>query len=182
MNIRSTSFADVLLIEPDVFEDDRGFFSETYRQNVFFELTQIRSFVQDNHSGSIKGTLRGLHYQINQPQGKLLRVISGEIFDVVVDIRQSSPTFSKWLGLYLSSESRQQLWIPPGYAHGFYVTSEWAEIVYKTTEYYVPEWDRTLLWNDPDIGIEWPLHEEDPPVLSDKDARGTALKSAELLD
>ena len=171
-----------MIITPEIFTDDRGFFYESYRLNLFSELGIPHSFVQDNHSGSKKGTLRGLHYQIHQPQGKLLRVIVGKIYDVVVDLRKSSETFGEWIGLILSSEENQQLWVPPGYAHGFYVLSDWAEIIYKTTNYYSPEWDRTLLWNDPHIGIDWPLINGEPPLLSEKDASGTPLDQAELFD
>lgn len=182
MKTQSSSLPEVMIITPEIFTDDRGFFYESYRLNLFSELGIPHSFVQDNHSGSKKGTLRGLHYQIHQPQGKLLRVIVGKIYDVVVDLRKSSETFGEWIGLILSSEENQQLWVPPGYAHGFYVLSDWAEIIYKTTTYYSPEWDRTLLWNDPHIGIDWPLINGEPPLLSEKDANGTPLDQAELFD
>jgi dTDP-4-dehydrorhamnose 3,5-epimerase len=177
-----TSIPDVLLIQPRVFEDARGFFMEAFQKRRYQKLGLPATFVQDNHSGSRQGILRGLHYQIRQPQGKLIRVVVGEIFDVAVDIRQSSPTFGQWVGVDLSDENRKQLWIPPGFAHGFYVLSEWAEVIYKVTEYYAPEWDRTLLWNDPAIGIQWPLIHGKPPVLSDKDAGGKSLSEAELFD
>jgi dTDP-4-dehydrorhamnose 3,5-epimerase len=177
-----TSIPDVVLIHPRVFEDPRGFFMETFRERCFKELGLPERFVQDNHSGSRQGIIRGLHYQIRHVQGKLVRAIVGEIFDVAVDIRRSSPTFGQWVGTALSSENRHQLWIPPGFAHGFYVLSEWAEVIYKVTDYYAPEWDRTLLWSDPAIGIQWPLIEGMLPVLSDKDAQGKLLSEAELFD
>ena len=139
-------------------------------------------FVQDNHSGSMKGALRGLHYQIRQPQGKLVRVIAGEVFDVAVDLRRSSPSFGRWVGAGLSAERRDQLWIPPGFAHGFYVLSEWAEVLYKATDYYAPQWERCLLWNDPQVGVEWPISAEVPPILSEKDSRGAPLSQAEVYD
>ena len=139
-------------------------------------------FVQDNHSGSQQGILRGLHYQIHQTQGKLVRVVSGEIFDVAVDLRRSSKTFSRWEGVRISAENKKQLWVPPGFAHGFYVLSEWAEVTYKTTDYYAPTWERSLLWNDPAVGIEWPLIKGQPPMLSGKDALGCLLSEAELFD
>ena len=155
---------------------------ETFHARGFKEFGLPEKFVQDNHSGSRQGILRGLHYQIRQAQGKLVRAVVGEIFDVAVDIRRSSPSFGQWVGTSLSGENRQQLWIPPGFAHGFYVLSEWAEVIYKVTDYYAPEWEKTLLWNDPEIGIEWPLIEGKPPILSDKDARGKSLSEAELFD
>jgi dTDP-4-dehydrorhamnose 3,5-epimerase len=177
-----TSIPDVILIQPRVFEDARGFFMETFRDCGFKELGLTEKFVQDNHSGSHQGILRGLHYQIRQVQGKLVRAVVGEIFDVSVDIRGSSPTFGQWVGMTLSGENRHQLWVPPGFAHGFYVLSEWAEVIYKVTDYYAPEWEKTLLWNDPAIGIKWPLIDGKPPVMSDKDARGKPLGKAELFD
>ncbi len=167
------------LIEPKVFGDGRGFFMETYQENEFSQAGINVNFVQDNHSGSSCGTLRGLHYQIRQPQGKLVRVVAGEIFDVVVDLRRSSPTFGKWDGICLSSENRLQLWVPPGLAHGFYVLSTWAEVVYKASDFYAPEWERSLLWNDPEIGINWPLLENQELKISAKDATGKLLKDAE---
>ena len=138
--------------------------------------------MQDNHSGSKKGALRGLHYQIRQAQGKLVRVVAGEVFDVAVDLRRSSPTFGRWVGATLSAESRDQLWIPPGFAHGFYVLSEWAEVLYKATDYYAPQWERSLLWNDPQVGVEWPILVEAPPIVSEKDSHGAPLSQAELYD
>jgi dTDP-4-dehydrorhamnose 3,5-epimerase len=155
---------------------------ETFQERRYQELGLPTKFVQDNHSGSRQGILRGLHYQIRQAQGKLVRVVVGEIFDVSVDIRRSSPTFGQWVEVTLSDQNRNQLWVPPGFAHGFYVLSEWAEVIYKVTDFYAPEWERTLLWNDPVIGIPWPLVNGKPPVLSDKDAKGKPLAEAELFD
>jgi dTDP-4-dehydrorhamnose 3,5-epimerase len=182
MNFIPTEIPDVILIEPRVFGDERGFFMETYRASLFVEAGLPQQFVQDNHSGSRRGALRGLHYQIHQAQGKLVRVVAGEIFDVVVDLRRSSPTFGKWVGVSLSAQNRLQMWIPAGFAHGFYVTSAWAEIVYKTTDYYAPQWERTLLWNDPDLGIAWPLLGDEQPTLSAKDVQGKRLGEADLFD
>jgi len=170
---------DVVLIEPRLFGDQRGFFMETYQQKVFAEHGITAQFVQDNHSGSRRGTLRGLHYQIRQAQGKLVRAVAGEIFDVAVDLRRSSPTFGQWVGEILSAENKRQLWIPPGFAHGFYVLSEWAEVVYKATDFYAPQWDRTLLWNDPQVGIDWPLRDGADLLISDKDRAGLTLAQAE---
>ena len=155
---------------------------ETYQLEKFRELGIHQEFVQDNHSRSRQGVLRGLHYQIHQPQGKLIRVIAGEVFDVVVDIRKSSKTFGKWVGETLSGENKLQLWIPPGFAHGYYVLSEWADFIYKTTDFYAPEWERTLLWNDEEISINWPLVAGKPPKLSTKDAQGKPLAEADLFD
>lgn len=182
MNFIPTAIPDVILLEPQVFGDERGFFMETYRLNLFEAAGIPHKFVQDNHSGSRRGALRGLHYQIRQAQGKLVRVIAGEVFDVVVDIRRSSPTFGKWVGANLSERNRLQMWIPTGFAHGFYVTSDWAEIVYKATDYYAPQWERTLLWNDPDVGIAWPLTGDDQPTLSAKDIQGKRLGEADLFE
>ena len=182
MQFTPTSIPDVILIEPKVYGDSRGFFMETYRTSWFAEVGITVDFVQDNHSGSQQGTLRGLHYQIRQTQGKLVRAVVGELFDVAVDIRRSSPTFGQWVGEVLSAENKRQLWVPPGFAHGFYVLSEWAEITYKTTDYYAPEWDRSILWNDPQIGIEWPLLPGSAPLLSAKDQQGKRLSAAELFD
>jgi dTDP-4-dehydrorhamnose 3,5-epimerase len=182
MKFTPTEIPDVILIAAQVFGDERGFFMETYRASLFEEAGLPSRFVQDNHSGSRRGALRGLHYQIHQPQGKLVRVVAGEVFDVVVDIRRSSPTFSKWVGVNLSAQNRLQMWIPAGFAHGFYVISDWAEIVYKATDYYAPEWERTLLWNDPDTGIAWPLLNGEQPTLSAKDAQGKSLGEADLYD
>lgn len=169
---------DVVLLEPKVFGDDRGFFFESFNQ-ARFEATIGRSvtFVQDNHSCSTKHVLRGLHYQIRQPQGKLIRVVRGEVFDVAVDIRRSSPTFGQWVGQILSAENKRQLWVPEGFAHGFVVLSDTAECLYKTTDYFAPEHERCIAWNDPAIGIQWPI--ECAPVLSVKDRQGTSLAEAE---
>ncbi len=182
MEFITTKFPEVILVRPDVYSDDRGFFMETYRAKNFAEAGIGNVFVQDNLSGSVQGTLRGLHYQIHQPQGKLVQVVSGEIFDVAVDIRRSSPYFGKWVGQILSAENKWQLWIPVGFAHGFYVLSEWASVTYKTTEYYSSKWDRTILWNDPDIGIDWPLIEGSQLLVSEKDTHGLPLKEAETFD
>lgn len=172
MKVIDTRIPDVKIIEPSVFGDDRGFFMETWNQKKFEELVAGKStrFVQDNHSKSKKGILRGLHYQTENTQGKLVRVVSGEVFDVAVDIRKDSPTFGKWVGVYLSAENKRQLWVPEGFAHGFYVTSKEAEFVYKCTDYYNPKAEVSIVWNDSDIDIEWPL--SDVPSLSDKDILG----------
>ena len=179
MNVIQTAIPGVVIIEPKVFGDDRGFFYESYNQQRFEELTGTApAFVQDNHSRSARGVLRGLHYQIQQTQGKLVRVTSGEVFDVCVDLRRSSPTFGKSVSVILSAENHRQIWVPPGFAHGFLVTSDSAEFLYKTTDYYAPEYERSLLWNDPALGIEWPLQQE--PLLSVKDKAGVPLASAEV--
>jgi dTDP-4-dehydrorhamnose 3,5-epimerase len=180
MNISATAIPDVLVFEPVVHGDHRGFFLETFRRSWFEERGLPADFVQDNHSKSGQGILRGLHYQVNTPQGKLVRAIQGEIFDVAVDLRQSSPTFGKWVGVTLSADNKRQLWVPPGFAHGFYVTSETAQIVYKCTEYYSPADDRSLLWSDQAIGVQWPLVDDQPPILSDKDRHAPTLQAAEL--
>ena len=182
MNFISTQIPDVILIKPDVFRDERGIFFESYQKQHFTEARISLDFVQDNCSGSRQGVLRGLHYQVKQPQGKLVHVIAGEIFDVAVDIRRSSPTFGQWVGINLSSQNKHQLWIPPGFAHGFFVLSEWAEIYYKATDYYAPQWERTILWNDPALGIEWPLTAGSAPSLSPKDANGKILAEAEIFE
>jgi len=182
MKFLPTVIPDVYLIEPVVFSDERGFFLETYHSQRFAASGLTANFVQDNHSCSRQCTLRGLHYQIQQAQAKLVRVITGEIFDVAVDIRRSSPTFRQWMGIYLSSQNKLQIYIPQGFAHGFYVISEWAEVVYKASDFYAPEWERTLFWNDPDIGIEWPLLDGKPPILSTKDAQGSFLNQTDLYD
>ena len=174
MRFRPTAIPDVILIVPNVHNDERGFFMETYQKRKFADNGIDADFVQDNNSLSRRGTLRGLHYQIKHPQGKLVRAVSGEIYDVSVDLRRKSATFGQWIGLTLSEENRQQLWIPPGFAHGFYVVSEQAEVFYKATDYYAPEWERTLLWNDPKTGVVWPLVEGQTPLLSVKDAQGKA--------
>jgi dTDP-4-dehydrorhamnose 3,5-epimerase len=180
MKIIQTSIPDVLIIEPKLFGDERGFFLETYREETFSAVGVDCNFVQDNHSGSKKGVLRGLHYQLKQSQGKLVRVVFGEIFDVAVDIRRNSPTFGQWVGAVLSTENRHQLWIPEGFAHGFYVLSDWAEILYKATDYYAPQWERSILWSDPDLRIEWPLDKQNQPIISSKDAMGNTLKNSEV--
>ncbi len=179
MNITPTQIPDVLIVKPTVFGDDRGFFFESFNEKRFKEKTKIgATFVQDNHSKSAKNVLRGLHYQIRQPQGKLVRVIAGEVFDVVVDIRRSSSTFGKWVGEHLSAENKRQLWIPEGFAHGFLVVSDVAEFLYKTTDYYAPEHERCICWNDPDLNIRWPI--DGRPLVSEKDENGNTFKNAEV--
>ncbi|TMO22082.1 dTDP-4-dehydrorhamnose 3,5-epimerase [Pseudoalteromonas sp. S4741] len=181
MKVIDTAIPDVKIIEPVVFGDERGFFMETWNQKKFEEevTKKTTKFVQDNHSKSKQGILRGLHYQTKNTQGKLVRVISGEVYDVAVDIRKGSPTLGKWVGVYLSAENKRQLWVPEGFAHGFYVTSEEAEFVYKCTDYYNPESEKTILWNDPILSIGWPISGE--VVLSDKDAKGLTFSSAKLI-
>jgi dTDP-4-dehydrorhamnose 3,5-epimerase len=176
MQFLPTSLPGVVIVEPKVFEDQRGFFMETFQQARFQEAGLDWEFVQDNHSRSRYGTLRGLHYQIQHPQGKLVRVIRGEVYDVAVDIRRDSPAFGRWMGVYLSETNKRQLYVPPGLAHGFCVTTEAAEFVYKCTDYYFPQHERTLLWNDPQLAIDWPIQD---PVLSEKDQRGLPLDQAE---
>jgi dTDP-4-dehydrorhamnose 3,5-epimerase len=179
MKIVSTAIPDVLIIEPKAFGDERGFFYESFNQRTFTELTGVSvNFVQDNHSKSARNVLRGLHYQIQQAQGKLVRVVAGEVFDVAVDVRKSSPTFGQWVGVTLSADNKRQLWIPPGFAHGFVVTSESAEFLYKTTDYWAPEHERSIAWNDPAIGIQWPAGLV--PTLSGKDQVGKMLADAEV--
>ena len=180
MNFLPTEIPEVMILEPRIFQDKRGFFIETYKQEVFKKNGIQFNFVQDNHSGSQAGVLRGLHYQLRYPQGKLLRVVKGEIFDVAVDLRRSSQSFGNWVGGYLSDENKRQMWIPPGFAHGFYVLSAWAELFYKATDYYSPEWERTILWNDPLLGIEWPITKEKPLLISDKDLQGCKFLEAEV--
>ena len=177
MNFTPTKIPDVILIEPKVFGDARGFFYESWNERTFRSLGLDVHFVQDNHSKSQKNVLRGLHYQIQRPQGKLVRVVSGAVYDVAVDLRRSSPTFGQWVGFVLSAENAQMAWIPPGFAHGFCVTSESAEFLYKTTDYWYPEHERTLLWNDPTLNINWPLH--DTPLIAAKDAAGRLLADTE---
>jgi dTDP-4-dehydrorhamnose 3,5-epimerase len=178
MQSTPTAIPEVLIIEPKVFGDARGFFYESFNQKAFNEATGLNlNFVQDNHSRSAKGVLRGLHYQIQQPQGKLVSVVSGAVFTVAVDIRRSSATFGKWVGIELSEDNHKQIWVPPGFAHGFLVLSESADFLYKTTDYYAPEHERCIAWNDPVIGIQWPLTAE--PKLSAKDQQGLALRDAE---
>jgi dTDP-4-dehydrorhamnose 3,5-epimerase len=182
MKFEPTTIPDVVLIYPDVFGDERGFFMETYRAQKFGAAGLPLIFVQDNHSGSQRGTLRGLHYQVKQAQGKVVRVVAGEIYDVAVDIRRWSPTFGQWVGYTLSAQNKAQLWVPPGFAHGFYVLSDWAEVIYKATDYYAPQYERSLLWNDPALGIPWPLPPGQIPTLSTKDAQGLPLAQAEIYD
>jgi len=180
MKVTACTIPDVLLIEPRVFGDDRGFFYESFNQRAFNQATQSDlQFVQDNHSKSARNVLRGLHYQVQQPQGKLVRVTAGEVFDVAVDIRRNSPTFGKWAGVLLSAANKRQLWVPPGLAHGFLVLSETAEFLYKTTDYYAPEYERCIAWNDPTLAIEWPATGA-LPLLSAKDAAGAAFLEAEI--
>ncbi len=171
---------DVILIEPKVFGDHRGFFMETWQRKTFAENGIDHDFVQDNHSKSARGILRGLHYQIKQPQGKLVRVVQGSVFDVAVDMRKSSATFGQWVGYELSAENKRMLWVPPGFAHGFYVISETAEFLYKCTDYYAPQYERSVLWNDPDLAVDWPLVDDNPPVLSEKDAAAPGFAKADL--
>lgn len=179
MRVIPTALPEVLILEPKVFGDDRGFFFESFNARTFAQVTGLqREFVQDNHSKSSRGVLRGLHYQIKQPQGKLVRVVVGEVFDVAVDLRKNSTNFGKWVGVQLSADNKRQLWIPEGFAHGFVVLSEYAEFLYKTTDYYAPEYERSLLWNDPAIGIRWPIGDE--PTLAAKDVAGTLLNDAEV--
>ncbi|MEQ1673522.1 MAG: dTDP-4-dehydrorhamnose 3,5-epimerase [Candidatus Nitrotoga sp.] len=181
MKVIATSIPDLLIIEPKVFGDDRGFFYESFNQKTFKQVTGLDlQFVQDNHSRSVKNVLRGLHYQIQQPQGKLVRVVQGAVFDVAADIRRSSPTFGQHVALELSADNKRMLWIPAGFAHGFLVTSDTAEFLYKTTDYYAPEYERCLAWNDSDIAIQWPINGE--PALSAKDRSGRRLVQAELFD
>jgi dTDP-4-dehydrorhamnose 3,5-epimerase len=179
MQVTRIALPDVLLIDPKVFGDDRGFFFESFNERTFAEKTGVSvRFVQDNHSRSAKNVLRGLHYQVRQPQGKLVRVTAGEIYDVAVDIRRSSPTFGKWAGVALSAVNRRMCWIPAGFAHGFLVTGDHAEVQYKTTDYYAPEHERCIVWNDRDLAISWPLKGE--PILSQKDRAGVAFRQAEV--
>jgi len=182
MKFINLEISGLILIEPKIFGDKRGFFLESYQKQNFVNAGIPDDFVQDNHSSSQGNVLRGLHYQIRRTQGKLVRVIVGEIFDVALDIRRSSPTFGKWEGTYLSTENKLQLWVPPGFAHGFYVTSEYAEVLYKTSDYYAPQWERTILWNDSEIGIQWPFKTGEPPILSNKDKNGLPLTEAEIFD
>jgi dTDP-4-dehydrorhamnose 3,5-epimerase len=180
LKVVRTDLPDVLLLEPKVFEDARGFFFESYNERSFRDTTGLDvRFVQDNHSRSARGVLRGLHYQVRQPQGKLLRVVAGEIFDVAVDLRKSSPTFGKWAGFNLSAATKQMAWVPGGFAHGFLVLSEHAEVLYKTTDYYAPEHERTLRWNDPQVGVRWPASAGEP-VLNERDRKAALLAQAEL--
>lgn len=179
LTVIPSAIPEVLILQPKVFADARGFFLESFNARSFEEATGLScAFVQDNHSKSSRGVLRGLHYQIRHPQGKLVRVVSGEVFDVAVDLRRSSPSFGKWVGITLSAENKRQLWVPEGFAHGFLVTSEAAEVLYKTTDYWFPEHERSVLWNDPQLGIKWPL--QGAPVISQKDNAGTSLAACEI--
>jgi len=180
--VTACAIADVLLIEPKDFGDDRGFFYESYNQRAFREASGLTvDFVQDNHSKSARNVLRGLHYQIKQPQGKFVRVVAGEVFDVAVDIRRNSPTFGQWVGEILSADNKRQLWVPPGMAHGFVVLSESAEFLYKAKDYWAPEYERCIAWNDPTLGIDWPALNSEP-LLSGKDAKGQAFLQAEVFE
>ena len=180
MNVIQTAIPDVLIVEPKVFTDARGFFYESFNKKAMQAAGMAGDFVQDNHSRSTRNVLRGLHYQIMQPQGKLVRAVAGEIFDVAVDIRRRSPTFGKWVGMNLSAENRRMAWIPPGFAHGFFVLSEFAEVLYKTTDYWAPQFERTIVWNDRDLAIAWPTSEE--PQLSAKDKTGVTFHEAEMFE
>lgn len=184
MKITQTPINDVFVVEPQVFGDERGFFYESFNAEKFHELTGVTDeFVQDNHSRSSKGVLRGLHYQIQQSQGKLVRVIRGEVYDVAIDLRKSSSTFGQSFGLLLSEKNHKQLWVPKGFAHGFLVTSEYAEFLYKTSDYYAPQFERSIIWNDQDLGIDWPLDDlPDGPLLSEKDQKGVSFAEAETFD
>jgi len=180
MKVQTTAIPDVLIIEPDVFGDERGFFMESFNAREMRQIGIDAEFVQDNHSRSQRGVLRGLHYQISQPQGKLVRVVNGAVFDVAVDMRRDSSTFGKWAGVELSAENKRLFWLPAGLAHGFYVLSESADFVYKATDYYAPQFERTVLWNDSDLGIVWPLKGE--PLLSGKDAVGKTFRESEVFE
>ena len=179
MEFRETALPGVMLITPKVHADERGYFMETWRSSQFRDAGINAKFVQENASQSHKGALRGIHYQVEQPQGKLVRVVSGEVFDVAVDLRKSSPTFGQWVGASLSADNKQQMWIPPGFGHGFLVLSESAEFEYKCTDYYAPEHERIVRWNDPDIGIDWPLAAGEAPLLSAKDAAAPLLRDTD---
>ena len=180
MKVQAAQIAGAMIVEPDVFGDDRGFFLESFNERAMREIGIVAHFVQDNHSRSQRNVLRGLHYQISQPQGKLVRVVSGTVFDVAVDVRRSSPSFGKWVGVELSAENKRMIWMPPGMAHGFIVLSDSADFLYKATDYYAPKFERTILWNDPDLGIRWPLASE--PILSSKDAVGLTFRDAEVYE
>jgi dTDP-4-dehydrorhamnose 3,5-epimerase len=182
MRFLPAEIQDIVIIYPVVYSDERGYFCETFQAKNFFKAGIPTQFVQDNQSGSHQGVIRGLHYQIRQAQGKLIRVTAGEIYDVAVDLRKSSPTCGKWKGHILSAENKRQIWVPPGFAHGFYVLSEWAEVLYKATDFYAPEWERTLLWNDPQVNITWPLANGQLPIISKKDSQGRSFKEAELYE
>lgn len=180
MKVTPTKIPDVLVIEPKLITDSRGFFMEAYNLEQYKQAGIELNFIQDNHSGSKKGVLRGLHYQIKFPQGKLVSVIKGQVYDVAVDIRQNSPYFGQYVGEILSEDNRKQLWVPPGFAHGFYVLSDWAEFIYKITDVYAPQWERTISWNDPTLNIDWPINEEVDLIISEKDLHGTSFTDAEI--
>jgi len=182
MRFEPMSIPEIILITPQVYGDERGFFMETYQAQRFGAAGLPFIYVQDNHSGSQHGTLRGLHYQLRQPQGKVMRVLFGEIYDVAVDLRRWSPTFGQWVGVALSASTRTQLWVPPGFAHGFYVVSDWAEVAYKATDYYSPEWERSILWNDPTLNITWPIPAGEEPTISAKDKQGRLFSKAEVYE
>lgn len=182
MEFIPTSLPDVILVQPDVRGDERGFFMETYRMDKFEAAGIPTRFVQDNHSRSQQGVLRGLHYQIRQAQGKLVRVIVGEVYDVAVDIRRESPFFGKWTSARLSAQNKLEMWVPPGFAHGFYVLSDWAEVTYKTNDYYAPQWERSIAWNDPQLCVQWPLVNGQEPALSAKDAQAVSFAEAEVFE
>lgn len=182
MKVLPASIPDIRIIEPVVFRDDRGFFFETYQAERYLAAGIPACSAQDNHSGSRHGVLRGLHYQIGKAQGKLVRVIAGEVYDVAVDLRRASPTFGQWIGIRLSAENRRQLWIPPGFAHGFYTLSPFAEMLYKVDQPYAPECERTLLWNDPTVNIAWPIPDGEQPILSPKDANGCPFEQIECFE
>jgi dTDP-4-dehydrorhamnose 3,5-epimerase len=182
MKFTPTKIPDVIVVEPDVFGDNRGFFMETWQAKKFAEGGISANFVQDNHSRSNQGTLRGLHYQVSSPQGKLVRVLDGQVFDVAVDLRSKSPTFGQWVGEILSDENKKMLWIPEGFAHGFYVLSKTADFFYKCTDFYNPEWERTLRWDDPDLGIDWPLINGETPNLAAKDKNASSFKDTECFE
>lgn len=179
MQVTPTKIPEVLIVKPKVFADDRGFFMESFKKQPYAEAGIDIPFIQDNHSGSKKGVLRGLHYQVQHPQGKLVRVVKGEVYDVAVDIRKSSPTFGQYVGEALSEKNHKQLWVPPGFAHGFLVLSDWAEIIYKVTDIYYPQGERTIIWNDPDFNIAWPLDGIEV-MVSAKDAQGKSFRDAEI--
>lgn len=180
MQVTPTAIPDVIILEPKIFGDDRGFFFESFNARGFRDATGLdRDFVQDNHSKSARNVLRGLHYQVQQPQGKLVRVVQGEVFDVAVDIRRASPNFGKWVGVHLSADNKRQLWVPEGFAHGFVVLSDTAEFLYKTTDFYNPALERSILWNDADLNIEWPI--DDEPLLSSKDRAGSSFNEVDVL-
>lgn len=180
LSVKPTRLAGVVEIEPRVFADERGFFFESWNRREFAQLGIEQPFVQDNHSRSTRGTLRGLHFQLPRAQGKLVRVVAGRVFDVAVDLRRSSPAFGDWVGVWLSAESKNMLWIPPGFAHGFFVASDEADLLYKCTELYIPEEDRVIRWDDPDLAIDWPLPKDTEPLLSAKDSAGASFVGAEV--